>query len=279
MADAGATDISTDAPAAISQTPQDPPTATSITRKNRSTGFVKPDSPRKRRRPGEDSSPISSTPPISDNITTPISPKYSVSPPTLTAAQALLDQRKQKQLQEAVFDRQTSSNSAKTALVALQGKQMVSPKESENAVEIVNSATEPVSAVAQAIQQPQVPHVGVAQMQQNVTSSSSFGPVEETTAASMMDTNGGPVASPGRMDEHTGNEEDPQTHSDTQRPRRQETDPGESRSDKAFTYPGPLPKFPQADRRRNTHSGFGRDSESKSPSSTKKHQCEFPCTP
>lgn len=153
---------------------------------------------------------------------------------------------------------------------------MVGERESENAGNATSSTAESANAVAPAVQQAQVPHVGVAQMQRDATAAASVGVAEETTAGTVIESNGGPVASPGRVDETIGVDEDSQGHSNPHMPRRQETDPGESRSDKALTYPGPLPNFQQADRRRNTHSGFGRDSESKSPSSTKKHQCESP---
>lgn len=279
MAGAATTETSPDAPSALPQNTQDPPTGGTTIRKSRVTGFLKPDCTRKRRRSGEESIPTPATPPTSEASATPTSPKYSVSPPTLTAAQALLDQRKQKLLQESVSYRQTSPNTARTALLALQGKQMVSQKDSEDALKSAKSTAEPTSTAAPAIQQARAPHVGVPQMQQNATPSSSTGAAEEKTATTVMDGGRGPVASPGRMDEEgVGNDEDPQVHAGPQRPRRQESDPGESRSDKALTYPGPLPNLSQTDRRRNTHSGFGRDSESKSPSSTKKHQCEFLCS-
>ncbi|KAL8764051.1 MAG: hypothetical protein Q9184_000339 [Pyrenodesmia sp. 2 TL-2023] len=150
---------------------------------------------------------------------------------------------------------------------------MVGERGSENAGNATNSTAESANAETPAIQQAQVPHVSVAQMQRDATPAASFGVAEETPAGTVIESNGGPVASPGRVDGTIGVDEDSQVHLNPQMPRRQETDPGESRSDKALTYPGPLPNFQQADRRRNTHSGFGRDSESKSPSSTKKHQC------
>ncbi|KAL8836556.1 MAG: hypothetical protein Q9170_002876 [Blastenia crenularia] len=273
MAEAAAPNISTDASLPLSQPSQDSPASASTTRKTHVTGFLKPDSPRKRRRSCEHSSPITIDP-STPVTTTVLSPKYSVSPPTLTAAQALLDQRKHKQLQELPSDRQTSPNAARAALLALQGKQMISEKGSGNVSSTVNDADGPTApaAAAPTAQNMETPLVGIAQMQPSSAPSSSSIPVDATSATTVMDGNTAPVASPGRIDDDVGNNEDSQTNRDPQRPLRQETDPGESRADKALTYPGPLPNFPQADRRRNTHSGFGRDSESKSPSSTKKHQ-------
>lgn len=269
MADAGTIDSSTQPSSAPPPTPPKLPELTANARKSRANDFLRPDSPRKRRRSGASTTAIPATPPSTGPLTTPASPKYSVSPPTLTAAQALLDQRKHRRLQEAVLDRQTSPNTARTALLALQGKQMVSEEGSENAVKRINTAGEPMAAASKMTH-----HQSPVPMQQSTNLSSGFGPRNEMSAAPVMDDNHGPVASPGRMDDSTGNDEASLAEQITQRPRRQETDPGESRSDKALTYPGPLPNYSQADRRRNTHSGFGRDSGSKSPSSTKKHQCK-----
>ena len=150
---------------------------------------------------------------------------------------------------------------------------MISEKGSQDVSSTVGQPGVPIVPTPSG-QKPEAPRIGVAQMQQESAPSPSFGPTEETSTKTAVDGNIAQVASPGRMDEDVGNDEDPQATPDPQKPRRQETDPGEIRPDKALTYPGPLPNYPQADRRRNTHSGFGRDSESKSPSSTKKHQCK-----
>ena len=264
---------------------QGTPTSSSPLATTRVVDFLKPDSPRKRRRSGEDSNPSLAKPVAPAATTAPISPKFRVSPPTLTAAQALIDQRKQKQALETTAGRQTSPNPAIAALGALQGKPMISEKGSRNVLGIVDQASEPMATNLSPSPETEGPKIAVAQMQQNLTPSSTFAQVESAPPANVLDGSSASVASPGRIDENLGNEEDgvahttaPATahaHPDGRRLRRQETDPGEARSDKALTYPGPLPNFHQVDRRRNTHSGFGHDGESKSPSSTKKHQCEL----
>ncbi|KAL9585922.1 MAG: hypothetical protein Q9212_001239 [Teloschistes hypoglaucus] len=272
MAEGPATAISSGTPSIPSSTTQDTATPTSPSSTTRSTDLVKPDTSRKRRRSEEASSQNSVKSHTTATTPKPFSSKFSVSPPTLTAAQALIDQRKQTQGQDNVSNRQTSPNPAATALSALQGLQMISEKGFENALRAANAASETVATEDVPGQKPEGTHVGVAQMQPNLTPSSGHGSAEAMPTPNMIDGNGTSVASPGRMDENMGNGEERATNTNVQRPRRQETDPGEGRSDKALTYPGPLPNYPQADRRRNTHSGFGRDSESKSPSSAKKHQ-------
>ncbi|KAL8694152.1 MAG: hypothetical protein Q9218_001149 [Villophora microphyllina] len=273
MAEGPATDISSDAPSIISSATHDTPSTLSPTSTTRGTDVLKPDISRKRRRSEEDQSQISTKALTSAVTPTPFSPKFSVSPPTLTAAQALIDQRKQRQVQDNVSNRQTSPNPAATALSALQGLQMITEKGFDNALKAANAVSEPMATAGAPSQKTEGPHVGVAQMQPKSMPSSGDGSAEGMPTASMIEGNGVSIASPGRIEEHTGDNGERPARGDVQRPRRQETDPGESRSDKALTYPGPLPNFQQMDRRRNTHSGFGRDSESKSPSSTKKHQC------
>ncbi|KAL8857054.1 MAG: hypothetical protein Q9178_006346 [Gyalolechia marmorata] len=264
MAESAATDIPSDASSLAPSNARNITPSGSSTGKPCSTGFLKPDSPRKRRRSGESPEPAV------------VSPKFSVSPPTLSAAQALIDQRKQRQAQETIFDRQTSPNPAITVISALQGRQMVSEKNPENVLSTPSGDVETSESIAVPVpsgRKPEEFRTGVAQMQRGLTPSSSVALAMEGPAPTVIDGNAIAVASPARMDESISHNEDTPASRDVQQPRRQETDPGESRSDKALTYPGPLPNIQQSDRRRNTHSGFGRESPSKSPGSNKKHQC------
>ncbi|KAL8701402.1 MAG: hypothetical protein Q9224_000522 [Gallowayella concinna] len=268
MAEAAAPNIPSDASTYTTPKSLNTPSIPSPTGKPQVIDFLKPDNPRKRRRSGD--GPESAV----------VSPKFSVSPPTLTAAQALIDQRKQNQVQETIVNRQTSPNPAIAALSVLQGRQMVSDKNSQNVLSSPSAGAEtiePAAAAIPSIQQPDESRAGVTQRQRSFTQPSGFGPAGEDASPAVMDGNGIAVASPGRIDETMGNDEDNSGDLGVHRPRRQETDPGESRSDKALTYPGPLPNYQQVDRRRNTHSGFGRDSPSKSPGSNKKHQCAGGC--
>ncbi|KAL8801710.1 MAG: hypothetical protein Q9223_007748 [Gallowayella weberi] len=264
MAEAAATNIPSDASTYAKPQSLHTPPIPSPTGKPRVIDFLKPDNPRKRRRSGDGAEPAT------------LSPKFSVSPPTLTAAQALIDQRKQNQVQETIVNRQTSPNPAIATLSVLQGRQMVSDKNSENVLSSPTAAaemTEPGAAAIPSIQQPDESRAGFTQRPRSFTQPSGIGPGGEDAPHAVIEGNGIAVASPGRMDESMGNDEDNSAGLDVHRPRRQETDPGEGRSDKALTYPGPLPNYQQVDRRRNTHSGFGRESPSKSPGSNKKHQC------
>ncbi|KAI4095677.1 MAG: hypothetical protein LQ339_007166 [Xanthoria mediterranea] len=269
MAEAAEQNIPSDASSITSPKAPHIPPLVSPAGKSRSSGFLRPDSPRKRRRSRESLEPV------------PISPKFSVSPPTLSAAQALIDQRKQRQQQETILDRETSPNPAIAVISALQGRQMVSEKNRD-----VSSSprggvgtSEPTAAAA-SVPKSETSRATTAPMQRSLTPLSGLAPGEspgespgeEGPAPTMIEGSGISVASPARIEESMGIDEGIPAGRDIHQPRRQETDPGESRSDKALTYPGPLPNFPQSDRRRNTHAGFGRESPSKSPGSNKKHQ-------
>ncbi|KAL9637235.1 MAG: hypothetical protein Q9204_001958 [Flavoplaca sp. TL-2023a] len=265
MAEAAAPNLPSDASPITTSKASHIPSTVSSTGNPHSAGFLKPDSPRKRRRSGEKSEPI------------PTSPKFSVSPPTLSAAQALIDQRRQRRAQETILDRETSPNPAIAVISALQGKQMVSDKDRENVAKSPSGGagtSEPMDAAATSAQKPEASQVGVAPTQRSLTPSSSSGlaPGQEVSTPAMIEGSGISVASPARTEEVTGNDETTPAGRDAHQPRRQETDPGEGRSDKALTYPGPLPNFQQSDRRRNTYAGFGRESPLKSPGSNKKHQ-------
>ncbi|KAL8995687.1 MAG: hypothetical protein Q9169_004620 [Polycauliona sp. 2 TL-2023] len=264
MAEAAAPNIPSDASSILSPKAQHTPPFVSPAGSHHPPDFLKPDSPRKRRRSGGSFEP------------TPISPKFSVSPSTLSAAQALIDQRKQGKAHET-FDRETSPNPALVVISALQGKQMISDKEQEH-VSILPSggvgASESKAPAATPLAKPEVSRAGIAQMQPSLTPSSGLAPGEEVPVSTMIEGETVSVASPAHMEESIANDEGIPAGRHVHQPRRQETDAGEGRSDKALTYPGPLPNFQQSDRRRNTHAGFGRDSPSKSPGSNKKHQCE-----
>ncbi|KAI4264488.1 MAG: hypothetical protein L6R42_000413 [Xanthoria sp. 1 TBL-2021] len=266
MAEVAEHNIPSDASSITSPKAQQIPPLVSPAGEPRSTDFLKPDSPRKRRRSGESPEPV------------PISPKFSVSPPTLSAAQALIDQRKQGQAQGTILGRETSPNPAVAVISALQGRRMVSEKNREHVSSSPSGAmgtSEPSAAAATSVQKPEASRAETAQMQRSLTPSSGLVPGEEGQASTMIEGSGVSVASPARIEESMGNNEGIPADRDVHQPRRQETDPGEGRSDKALTYPGPLPNFPQSDRRRNTHAGFGRESPSKSPGSNKKHQCPY----
>ncbi|KAL8852410.1 MAG: hypothetical protein Q9221_002716 [Calogaya cf. arnoldii] len=218
MAEAAEQRIPSDASSITTPKAQNIPTFVSPAGKPCSTDFLKPDSPRKRRWSGESLEPV------------PISPKFPVSPQTLSAAQALIDQRKQKQAQETISGRETSPNPAIAVISALQGRQMVSERNRENVLSSPSGGvgmSEPIAAAATSVQKPEASRAEVAQMQRSVTPSSGLVPGEEGSAPTMVEGSGISVASPARIEESMGNDEGVSARRDVHQPRRQETDPGE----------------------------------------------------
>lgn len=238
--------------------------------------FLKPTNPRKRPRPL--GSPRTSSDQSTGSRRSPalLSPKPGLSPLSspveLTAVAEMAEQKKKRKI-EAERDqaRQVSPNPQRTALGALlgQGNSMSRPQDAPNAANTLNST---LASIAPAISIPSAAH-GESSVQTSPVSMSSFGTLDNAGATTMT-ANGQQVASPGPMAEEGSHEPE---HTQTGTPTRAET--GDSRSNKAFTYPGPLLGLQLSDPRRGVSlpgsSNFARD-DSRSPSSSnKKHKCPY----
>ncbi|KAL8675315.1 MAG: hypothetical protein Q9168_000272 [Polycauliona sp. 1 TL-2023] len=229
MAEAAAQNVPSDASSVTSSKLRHTPPFVSSATSQHPVEISKPDSPRKRRRSGRSLEP------------TTISPKFNVSPPTLSAAQALIDQQKQRRAQETFFGRETSPNPAIAVISALQGKQMVSMKDRENISSPPSGGVgprEPMAVAATSVQEAEASRAGVAPMQPNLRTSSGLASGEDGPASTMVGGGTVSVASPARMEESIGNDDGLPAGQNLHQPRRQETDSGEGRSDKALTYPG-----------------------------------------
>ena len=273
---------------AISATLPDTPTSVSSST-NLSTAadpahFLKPQQPRKRLRSPEIED--SSLPAEAGLTASPISilPKGALSPrftpKPLTAAAAMVDEKRQKQEQAKAISRQTSPNPAQNALGALLGAPTAGQSRPQDAPNAANTMSEPVAAAASLIKLPDT-SPGENSMQTSPISVSSFGTLE-STAGGPTSTNGGPtstngaVASPSRMEETVDHDSQGPNNRNNETVDDSGRDPDEGRSTKAMTFPGPLLSAQMADARRGMslpHSGFGRDNP-KSPS-VKKHKCPY----
>jgi len=234
--------------------------------------FLKPQSPRKRRRSLE--SPIQrSTHPTLRGSTTPISPKSLLSPERtprpLTGAAALADQKRRKEEQESQLGRQISPNPALEAIGALLGKNNTSDTRMQDASSRTTSIVRAVAPVA-----PMTAKSDVSQenhvVQTSPASTASYGTSGGVTVGP-LGAHDVRVSSPGEMDQG-GSEDrsDGGTGGDTGI----DADPGHS--NKAMTFPGPLLSAPINEARRGMSlpgSGLGRESQ-RSPS-TKKHKCPY----
>lgn len=238
--------------------------------------FLKPASPRKRRRsPGN--SPVSQlTNQGLNRPPPPTSPKSFLSsrplPIALTAAAEMADQKRRKIEVEKEQSRQRSPNVQKSALETLLGGSYNGMSRPQDAPSAANTLSEAIAAVAPVIEIPEQSRGAEGSLQTSPVSVSSFGTIDSIGVTTVR-ANGPQVASPGHLGEDDALEIDEPRRST---PTRADTE--ELRDNKAFTYPGPLLGAPINDTRRGMSlpgSGFPRE-ESKSPSSlTKKHKCPY----
>ena len=259
-----------------------PDTPTSISSTNLSTAadpanFLKPQQPRKGLRSPEiqDNSLLAETgstaSPVSILTKGALSPGYT--PKHLTAAAAMVDEKRQKQEQTKAISRQTSPNPAQSALGALLGGPAAGQSRPQDAPNAANTMSEPVAAAASVIKLSDT-SPGENSTQTSPISMSSFDTLE-STAGGPSSTNGA-VASPGRMEEPVDRDRQGPNNSNNEIVDDSGRNPDEGRSNKAVTFPGPLLSAQVADARRGMslpHSGFGRDTP-KSPS-VKKHKCPY----
>ena len=239
--------------------------------------FLKPQQPRKRQRSPEfQDSPLPAevgltTSPVSILAKGALSPQYTPKP--LTAAAAMVDEKRQRLEQNKSVSRQTSPNPAQNALGALLGGQAAGQSRPQDAPNATNTMSEPVAAAASVIKLPNT-SPDETSMQISPLSMSSFGTLE-STAGGPPSINGA-VASPGRMEETVDRDPEGPSNSNNGNMKDLERSSDETRSNKAMTFPGPLLSPQAADTRRGMSlpgSGFARDSP-KSPS-VKKHKCPY----
>lgn len=257
---------------AVSATLPNTPTSITSTAGEVGSVFLKPESPRKRRRSGANlSSPTdltglrASPGPVSPKG---ILPQYQ--PQALTGAAAMADGKRKREEDERVESRQTSPNPARHAIGALLGGGISKALEAPNAA---NTMSEAVAAVSSSIKVPEISH-GESAVQASPVSMSSLGTLDSTIMGT-MNANGASVASPGQIDENMRDEDDTASRrSNNGTSGDNITEPEEGRSNKAMTFPGPLSSAQVAETRRGMslpHSGLGSP---RSPSA-KKHKCPY----
>lgn len=189
----------------------------------------------------------------------------------LTGTAAIIDEQRAKDGQARFQAGQTSPNPARKAIEDLFANQNAAMSRIADAP-AAPALSEPLAAVAPSLQVASGPPSGDITVQTSPGSISSCGTNGNVQTATVT-TNGASVASPGHMDEGAGEEEENAHRGDHDHRRR--GDGGsydEGRSNKAFTFPGPLPghahrtaSLPQ--------SGYGRE-DTRSPS-TKRHKCPY----
>lgn len=246
--------------------------------------FATPQSTRKRRRSLQTTSAIGpeaklSRGPNASKAT--LSPEYT--PKALTGAAALWDERRER---DGIEGRQTSPNPARKALEDLLGSQasgMSRLQDAPNEASTPSKTLPEVAPINHSIAAPSVAssNTMVRKSQQNTANL----PTSGSTAPPIITTNGTSVASPGQMDDAAGeyDEDDDDGDDDGQGQsenghRRDDagaTDQEEGRSNKAFTYPGPIVTA-QAHRTSSLpQSGYGSGRANTRSPSSKRHKCPY----
>jgi len=232
--------------------------------------------PRKRRRSSKQSPNLAPDAKVSKST---LSPEYI--PQVLTGAAAIADQQRARQEQEAVEARQTSPNPTRKALGDLLGSQSGMSR-LQDASSQANTLSGPLAEVASSIKVSTVNQdegttlaESEGTVQTSPQSATSLGTLGSTTAVTVT-ANGASVASPGQIDV-AGEEDAGQGQHEHRRlgDDASSADLEEGRSNKAFTYPGPMLSA-QAHRTSSLpQSGYGGGRDSTRSLSTKRHQCPY----
>ena len=247
--------------------------------------FATPQSARKRRR---SFTTASATGPEAKLLRASITSKSALSPEytpkALTGAAALADEQRQR---DRIEGRQTSPNPARKALGYFSGPQRSGMSRLQDAPNQASTLSKPLAEVAPS---PKSTLTGgsvassEATAQTSPRNTASFA-TSGSTAAPTITANGTSVASPGQMDDVAGEDDDDDDDDDDDGLGRSEngqgrddtggTDPEEGRSNKAFTYPGPM-LAAQAHRTSSLpQSGYGSGRANTRSPSTKRHKCPY----
>ena len=222
-------------PPNISQNPADAPQSNGSTATDL-TDFAKPMGTRKRRRSSKPTSTreTRATPaPISSKTTqAPTHP-----PHPLTGATAVLDEQRARANEEAIESRQTSPNPARKTLENLLAATNSHMSKINDGPDSSSTLSKPLAEVASSIDVvPQTQGRDTGQISPQSTASDT---TWEKIPATLTMSNGIAVASPGRMDDMPADGDES--------PRQSERGgkveglyEEENRSNKAFTYPGPM---------------------------------------
>jgi DNA-directed RNA polymerase subunit RPC12/RpoP len=183
----------------------------------------------------------------------------------LTGAAAMAENKRQREEEERTRSRRTTPNPARAAVGALLGGPPPGMSQIHEEPGTTNPVSGPVAEVAASLNAPEISH-GESTLQTSPVSMSSLATLESTSMG-VSNANGVSVASPGRIEEQTAQENMPGDNA---------SQPEEARSNKAMTFPGPLlGAHPDARRGMSLpHSGLASP---RSPS-TKKHRCPYCAT-
>ncbi|KAL9127654.1 MAG: hypothetical protein Q9175_007691 [Cornicularia normoerica] len=271
------------ATAALTDRPSDPHTSVTTTSSPKLTSlphavdFAIPNSNLKRRRSLKTASAIGPEAKLlrgSNTSKSTLSPEYT--PKVLTGAAALVDEQRER---DSIEGRQTSPNPVRKALGLLLGSQASGMSRLQDAPSEASTLSKPLAEVAPPIK---LPITGGPIASNDAPVQTSL----QSKAAPTITANDTSVASPGQMDDVAGeDDDDDDDDDDDEGPGQSEigqgrnddggTDLEEGRSNKAFTYPGPM-LATQAHRTSSLpQSGYGSGRANTRSPSTKRHKCPY----
>ena len=291
MADSLTSTPTSSATAALTDRPSNPHTPISVASSklpsiSPAVDFAIPQPTRKRRRSIKNASPPSPEAKLlrGSNVSkSTLSSEFS--PRLLTGAAALVDERRER---DRIEGRQTSPNPARKALGRLLGSQASGMSTLQDAPTEASILSKPLVEVAPSIKLP-IAGSSVAPSEATIETSrqSTAGfMTPANTALPTVTANGTSVASPGQMDDVVGEDEDDEDDDEDDDARGQSEngqgrddagrrEPEEGRSNKAFTYPGPM-LAAQAHRTSSLpQSGYGSGRTNTRSPSTKRHKCPY----
>ena len=236
-------------------------------------------SPRKRRRSSKSSPKLAPNPKTSKIA---LSPEYIPKALAGVVAKATDEQRAKAQL-ESVEARQTSPNPARKALADLSGLQSGMSR-LQDAPSQASATSKPLADAASSIKVPNpigsesstTPSPNENTIHSSLHRSGSFGSIDSTPAPTII-ANGASVASPGQLEDVMGEDDEAREQGKNAHliDNTGRLEPDDGRSNKAFTYPGPMSSA-QAHRTSSLpQSGYGGGRDSTRSPSTKRHKCPY----
>ena len=297
MADLVTSTATSSATAALTDRPSRPHTPVSVAPSpklssiSHAVDFAIPQNSRKRRRsskPASASGPEAKSVKGSATSKSTLSPEYT--PKVLTGAAGLVDEQRER---DKIQGRQTSPNPAQKALGHLLRSEASGMSKLQDAPNGASGMAKPLIEVPPSIKLP-TPGGPVASSQATLETSpritEKFAPSDRAAGATIT-TNGTAVASPVPIDDVAGEDDDDEEGEEddddddddgsgqTEHGRRRDDDASrdqeEGRSNKAFTYPGPM-LAAQAHRTSSLpQSGYGSGRANTRSPSTKRHKCPY----
>lgn len=253
----------TSLPHPSAQAPSPTPSTTAET-----TEATRQPSPSRKRRRSEKSSTARTLQSPLTGATKATSPLGDRAQPLLTGAAALADEQRAREKQTQAEARQTSPNPARQAIEGMMSGGMSKIEDGPGA----SRASEPSTTAAPAVRLDATKGYGKESMETSPPTVTAAGESAEAPSTTII-TNGVSTASPGRIEDAPGEDDDGSTQSGPSPTKAGGGNLDEPRTNKPSTYPAPLQGQPPPRSATLPAPGYGAD-EGRSPL-TKRHKCPY----